>query len=111
MKTLHKLFHKAIDWYLRKYPDTYKEVTRKYLVDYDAIPLINQEYGMVPDFQIHDLVKHQNGTEIFCVVGTYYDEDLQARLFVKDFEGKIFSVASNFYNLVSDPGVITNAVN
>jgi len=62
-----------------------------------------------PLFNIGDVVQHQNNDELFAVVGTYYDEDLRAHLFITDSNAKIFGVNGEFYKLSSDIGNITRA--
>jgi len=60
-------------------------------------------------FEVGDVVQHIDGDEVFAVVGTYYDDELKAHLFIVDANGKIFGVVPEFYKLSNDIGKIQNA--
>lgn len=62
-----------------------------------------------PKFEIGDLVQHENGDEVFAVVGTYYDENLKPHLFITDSNAKIFGVNPDFYKRNTDLEKIYNA--
>lgn len=60
-------------------------------------------------FRDGDLIQTINGDEVFSVVGTYYDFDLEPQLFIMDVQRRIYGVDPLEYKQCTDVEKINSA--